>query len=477
MAAAPSSAKIIGPPSHPQCLDVKDSTCLALSTHKSFQFASKIHAKRALRPPSGRLWSKWRELQGADNWLGLLLPSPRKAVDSYQDGDAAGPCSDFIDEELRREILKYGDLSQACYDGFDNDDHSRRRGNCRYSPSELLGKTVAARDQEYEITKYLYATTDLELPRIFPRPRARDEEQGEPWSRDSNWMGFVAVSRPSLTAEIGRRHIVIAWRGTVTGVEWLENLQDYLMPVGLDPRDRSTAGVKVESGFLDIYTASKSRSRYNKLSARQQLICELRRLIAQFQADGEAVSVTVTGHSLGGALALLSAYDLAELGIAGDKTQIPATVVSFSAPRVGNRCFAARCRELDLKVLRVVNTRDIVPKVPGIFVNEQHQWMSGAIGEMIPWAYSHVGTEVALDCGVSPYLRRGANLAGWHNLEGLLHLVDGYRGPYRGFEPSGRRDLALVNKDSDLLDPSLGIPSFWGSKQPVPFTFSLQPAR
>ena len=38
---------------------------------------------------------------------------------------------------------------------------------------------------------------------------------------------------------------------------------------------------------------------------------EVKRLLEFFKGSGEEVSLTVTGHSLGGALALLSAYDAA----------------------------------------------------------------------------------------------------------------------------------------------------------------------
>jgi hypothetical protein len=49
----------------------------------------------------------------------------------------------------------------------------------------------------------------------------------------------------------------------------------------------------------------------------------------------------VKGHSLGSALAMLSAYDIAEMGLnrseSDDQAEsIPITVFSFAGPRVGN---------------------------------------------------------------------------------------------------------------------------------------------
>ena len=55
---------------------------------------------------------------------------------------------------------------------------------------------------------------------------------------------------------------------------------------------------------------------------------------------GEVGSITTTGHSLGGALASMCAFDLAWSGINKDGDQqwgdyIPVTAFTFEAPRVG----------------------------------------------------------------------------------------------------------------------------------------------
>ena len=49
---------------------------------------------------------------------------------------------------------------------------------------------------------------------------------------------------------------------------------------------------------------------------------------------GEEVSLTITGHSLGGALALINAYEVATTFL-----DLPVSVISFGAPRVGNIAF------------------------------------------------------------------------------------------------------------------------------------------
>lgn len=77
-----------------------------------------------------------------------------------------------------------------------------------------------------------------------------------------------------------------------------------------------------------------------------QVIRELTRLLTLYK--GETLSITVTGHSLGGALAILTAYEIADSGLNkqiaanGDSTTIPVTVFSFGSPRIGDAIFKRR---------------------------------------------------------------------------------------------------------------------------------------
>eukprot|EP00884_Botryococcus_braunii_P018949 jgi/Botrbrau1/5738/Bobra.0134s0012.1 len=83
-------------------------------------------------------------------------------------------------------------------------------------------------------------------------------------------------------------------------------------------------------------------------------------------------SITVTGHSLGGALATLCAFDLLASGInrQGDSKKgalVPITCITINAPRVGNWAFADFFKVPKVPFhLRLFNTGDIVPRVPYI---------------------------------------------------------------------------------------------------------------
>ncbi|KAJ7558402.1 hypothetical protein O6H91_04G037400 [Diphasiastrum complanatum] len=427
---------------------------------------------------STSLSAKWRDIQGAENWDGLLDP---------------------IDPDLRQELIRYGEFAQVCYDAFDFEKHSKYCGSCKYNRRKVLEKVGLKYAADYEVTKYLYSTSDINLPDFFHR----SDNKKETWSRDSNWMGFVAISTSASEIQrLGRRDIVVAWRGTVTSPEWICNLEDWLSPSALGPAHQTVqafGSAKIERGFRSIYTSKKQTSRYNRESAQEQLLSEIRRLLKEYQGDD--LSITVTGHSLGGALALLSAYDIAESAINTSRSHqkplqqrcsfkehctidrsfirdlnrwgdaasenVPITVFTFAGPRVGNDAFRDRCEELGIKTLRVVNEKDIVPKVPGLVLNEHMHHLRSWI-DKLPWTYSHVGVELALNTQDSTYLKGTGffDLASHHNLEAYLHLLDGYRSTQQRFcSFDDHRDLTLVNKFSDLLKPEYCIPPYWWQEE------------
>ncbi|CAH1429916.1 unnamed protein product [Lactuca virosa] len=374
----------------------------------------------------------WPEIQGSSNWNGLLDP---------------------MNSHLRREIIRYGEMAQACYDSFDFDPRSKYCGTCKYIGTHFFEKLDMA-DRGYSIHRYLYATSNINLPNFFQKSKLSSV-----WSQHANWMGYVAVATDENEIKrLGRRDVVIAWRGTVTYLEWIHDLKDILHPAHFSD-DHS---IKIESGFFDLYTSKEHSCHYCSFSAREQILSEIKRIKERY--EGEKLSITITGHSLGAALALLSAYDIAEmkLNFTNSGEKIPITVFSFSGPRVGNLKFKERCENLGIKVLRLVNVHDKVPKVPGIFANEKNKHQK-YIEEKIafPWSYAHVGTEIELDHFDSPYLKRTKDISCAHNLEALLHLVDGYRGRGRGFSSVTKRDIALVNKSCDFLKEEYGVPAYW----------------
>ena len=106
------------------------------------------------------------------------------------------------------------------------------------------------------------------------------------------------------------------------------------------------------------------------------------------------------------------------------------TAVSFGGPRVGNAAFRRRLEESGGKVLRVVNSDDIVTKVPGFPVHENDDGNQPAKGMMkarVPrwlvskmgWAYADVGRELRLRQAAGS----ASNVVASHDLDLYLKLV------------------------------------------------------
>ncbi|KAL8121828.1 phospholipase A1-Igamma2, chloroplastic-like [Apium graveolens] len=384
----------------------------------------------------------WKEIHGENDWEAMLDP---------------------IKPLMKSELIRYGDMAQACYDAFDQDPCSKYCGGCQLTP-DMFFEGLGLSKYGYDVTTYLYSAYNINLPIFYSKSLWPNS-----WSNSANWSGYVAVSNDETSALLGRRDITIAWRGTVVKREWLADMMDFLRPVTHRQIDSRDPSIRVEAGFLQLYTDKDERCKFSKDSARDQVLAELSRLIQKY--ENEEMSITITGHSLGSALAILNAYDIAETGVDLTKhgRDIPVCVFSFSGPRVGNGRFKERLEGLGVKVLRVVNIHDKVPYMPGVFFNEHVSPIVQKVGEMSPWCYSHVGEELALDHENSTFLKKTNDLGCCHNLEALLHLIDGYHGKGKRFWLSTGRDIALVNKSADFLKDDYSVPpNWWGSRNTGP---------
>ncbi|ERN13591.1 hypothetical protein AMTR_s00049p00044160 [Amborella trichopoda] len=315
---------------------------------------------------------------GSDNWDNLLDP---------------------LDPSLRSELIRYGEFVDACYKAFDLDPNSKRHCNCKYGRTQLLDK-VGLQNSGYEITKYIYASADINFPiGVSPACMGR-------------WVGYIAVSTDSSVRKLGRRDVIVAFRGTVTRSEWLANFMSSLTPARLDPHN-PRPDVKVESGFLNLYTSTDESCKFGLGSCREQLLSEISRLISKYGSE-EEMSITLAGHSMGSSLAMLLAYDIGELELnkpINGGVEIPITVFSYGGPRVGNHGFRERCEELGVKVLRVVNVSDPITKLPGMFFNENFTVLGGDN------CYTHVGVELPLES------LNGKSFSCVHDLDTYLGLL------------------------------------------------------
>jgi predicted lipase len=130
--------------------------------------------------------------------------------------------------------------------------------------------------------------------------------------------------------------VIVAFRGTDDRRDWLFNLARWRRPF-LEGPIRAHAGFllhmeKLYPAIVDVLMSTYPNIKY----------------------------VQVTGHSLGGGVALLFGAYLAYI-----YNNIHVHVVTFGAPRVGNRALKTWCdTKSNLVCVRVYNKKDIVPKLP-----------------------------------------------------------------------------------------------------------------
>ncbi|XP_061375932.1 phospholipase A(1) DAD1, chloroplastic-like [Gastrolobium bilobum] len=383
-----------------------------LEEHNNFSsFQSSSSSSFGLR--TEKLGKRWMQYQGMSNWDGLLDP---------------------LDENLRSEILRYGHFVEATYKSFEFDPCSSNYGNCRF-PKSTLFERCGLPNTGYKVTKHLRATSGIQLPSWVDKVPS--------WvATQSSYIGYVAVcENKEEIKRLGRRDVVVAYRGTTTCLEWLENLRATLTNLQNIPCNK---GAMVESGFLSLYTSSLSSTNQSFMSLQEMVKQEISRILQTY--DGEPLSLTVTGHSLGAALATLTAFDI--------KTAFPlqpVTVISFGGPRVGNRSFRRQLENQGTKVLRIVNSDDVITKVPGFCFDDDvarneglhvagiPRWLQKRVEEA-QWVYAEVGKELRLCSRDSPYLG-STNVATCHELNTYLHLVDGFVSSTCPFKATANRFL------------------------------------
>ncbi len=180
-------------------------------------------------------------------------------------------------------------------------------------------------------------------------------------------FGFIAENEDD-------KEIYIVFRGTITSAEWLKNAAFRLR----DSYKGSSKLGLVHGGFKSIFSSDF----YDRLAERGSWLTRLSHslgwltppLIEHRHSIKEAIHETIidndwllrgyrvyiAGHSLGGALAMLSGHLLLSHDTNGYQDAV--SICTFGAPRTGNNGFAEWFDGVD--VVRYVNSEDTVPTLP-----------------------------------------------------------------------------------------------------------------
>lgn len=131
---------------------------------------------------------------------------------------------------------------------------------------------------------------------------------------------------------------MVAFRGAVPLINWIQLFKFYKQKVPL------CSGCEVHHGVWKSY-----------LTIREQVLSGVRALVAKHPL----ADITVTGHSMGGALAAICSLDII------NNIRFVQSLITFASLRTGNQAFATAINSLIPNVQRVVHYRDPVPHLPG----------------------------------------------------------------------------------------------------------------
>lgn len=236
-------------------------------------------------------------------------------------------------------------------------------GAIQYLPEysdDLQGYTqTAAFVVEEEIVEEYFQREQTKLPRWAQSPLNRELktingiiEESLPkifrgHYRRPVFIGFVLTSKDEN---------IIVFRGTQTKAEWVKNINSKQQKY-IDPVTNQSYGW-IHSGFLSIATE------INPLPAK----------LAQ-QLD-PSIPCYITGHSLGAAIATISALDIA---LKNSQLSKQIQLYTYAGPRVGDSTFAKKYSQLLPNSYRVVNLADSIPLVPPAmmgknFIHIAEQW-------------------------------------------------------------------------------------------------------
>lgn len=166
----------------------------------------------------------------------------------------------------------------------------------------------------------------------------------------------------------------------------------------------------------------------------------------------EEISITITGYSLGAALATLNAMDIVANGYnkptGNSEKSCMVTAFAYACPHVGDSGLEEVFKSLgdrDLHLLRIRNNKDIVPDNPS-------------------W-YIPLGEEFKVASSKSPYLKY-QDTEGHDNIDLSVHMLDVYLHAVAGVQENGfdlavDHDIALANKHFDILKDEYNIPALW----------------
>eukprot|EP00981_Chlorochromonas_danica_P012865 scaffold5510_cov166-Ochromonas_danica.AAC.2 len=448
------------------------------------------------------------------------IPLMRSIFTSYRDvhrPDTILPTLEEFPREGYQDHLRLGKMIQVIYDIFNNNGKSELHGNTILVTEQNLKRLVEETFPGYKF--------DRRLRTII---RVKNGEDA------TSFMGYILTK----TLPNGKTEVVVAYRGTVTTKEWLEDastfatvwnqnrkdgigcdgcispqfsLNDYLQmmlpkkiyqclpftkndPIKLhhgfkrmyvNDRDvRELSDVEIEritndlrrkKGIdlsIDAFRALPTTQRVQYIKDVNRGVLEgpqtrCRALLDDLLKTHNLEKVTVTGHSLGASLAVITALDLAQyLSSKPEKDRVKVEAVTFACPKVGNYRFLDALEKAGVRHYHHHVRGDFVPFV-GFYSNFRKEegglYQPFRYGKEMPFLHAkYRRPKLFLVSLLATTLARKTEYLGvYHSLDVILHNLCHSNGVI-----DIPRSIAFVNRGGDFLDSKYSpetknIPPYW----------------
>jgi len=144
------------------------------------------------------------------------------------------------------------------------------------------------------------------------------------------------------------KQIFISFRGSTNIPNWINNIKfTQIQPY-------NNTNISVEKGFYNIFKNLKD-----------EVIDTLNNIKLKYKTE----KILITGHSLGGALSTLLAFEMLYINNYNVNDII---LITFGSPRVGNEEFITLINNYHIYSNRITHYYDIVPHMPQQFLKYNH---------------------------------------------------------------------------------------------------------
>lgn len=241
----------------------------------------------------------------------------------------------------------------------------------------------------------------------------------------------------------------------ITGTEDLKDvgIDIKVKPVPLDDADQN---ILVHSGFKSYADAALSDGILN--------------FVTEYINNHPQEKIYLTGHSLGGAIAMMIAVRLVDAGANMENVK----VVTFGAPAIGNKNFAEKYKD-KIHLTRAVMDSDIVDVSLNIF-GYTH------FGEVVDYKqvesstqYSHA-MSLYLDCAMRKFYDAGLKIDSQEKIKTPVYIapIKIVRKSFKPVDESYVKEVLIDGYAARFANVTFGTPNFVEIKKDADFSYSVK---